>query len=151
MAADETDFSHEVEAELAGAKVTFDGNTAVLTTEADTPPPVDVPAAAAVTPPPQSARTTPRYENSVTMAPPPDAGSVKPAPDLARYARWIPIVLVFLVFLSFARAFPAFGSLLGLVFAAAVLLVLLKLAGLGRRKTTSMPRDDQWNPPRRRR
>ena len=157
MAADETDFSREVEAELAGAKVTFDGNTAVLTSEADAPPPVEHPPAVAVAPTApaprqrQPVRTAPRYENPVAVDTAPDSGPVKPVPTPAsRFGGAFFFVVILILFFSVALRMPVLGAISGLIIAIAVVAALLKLASLSGRKTTSMPRDERWNRSRKR-
>jgi len=157
MATSDSPLARAVEAELAGAKVTFDGDAAVIETDrvdlTHTPEgaPVVVSHAPAipVSPPrPQPVRS------SSGVAPVVPAGDQRPASgghDPARVVRWVPFILIGCFVLGFGRSLPGFGGIIGVALVIGLIYVLIKVAAASSRKTTSMPRDDSWNAPRSRR
>ncbi len=173
MAADDSPLAREVEAELAGAKVTFDGAAAVIQTDrvdvthsADGAPVVaghapvvrETPAVESVAEP--STRPQPVWPTS-RVAPVAPAGAMdtpvgpnegqRPALgglDPATVVRRVPFVLIGCFVLGFGRSLPGFGGIIGVALVIGLIYVLIKVAAASSRKTTSMPRDESWHDPR---
>jgi hypothetical protein len=158
MAADDSALARDVEADLAGARVTFDGNEPVIETDRvdightgdgapvvvpHDPVPAPVAATPATTPltPTASAPVTEPVATPVPSGQPPGPGSLTPA----TLVRWIPFILIGCFVLGIGRSLPGFGGVLGFVLVFGLIYVLVKVAAASSRKTTSMPRDDTWN------
>lgn len=159
MAADDSALAREVEAELAGARVTFEGSQPVIGTDraeisqTETGAPVVVehpplpneatPAPAQTKPSPT--RTAPPVRPPVRAAvPEPVPVQPLPAPGgftPATLLRWLPFILVGCVMLAIGRSLPGFGGVIGFAFVIGLIFLLVKVAAASSRKTTSMPRD----------
>lgn len=174
MATSDSALAREVEAELAGAKVTFDGDAAVIETDQVdlTHTPEGTPVVATHAP---ATESTSRSESTVVARPQPvrPAARAIPAPgdstmettatpvtaaagqrpatgqfDPSTVLRWIPFILIGCVMLGVGRSLPGFGGVIGFALVIGLVYLLVKVAAASSRKTTSMPRDKAWNEPR---
>jgi hypothetical protein len=158
MATNTSDFAKEVDADLAGAKVTFDhGRTVIEANQADiTRTPEKEPSVVVERPAPP--KPTPVRSQPVRAAearPQADSGHVdiptsRSAPDPTRIGRWIPYIIFGCVFLGFTRSFSGTGLIMAIAIAIFVVFLIMKATKATSRKTTSMPRDTSWKGPRRR-
>jgi len=181
-----TTLAQQVEAQLTGARVRFDGPEPVIDVEIekeprtaapDATPPAHAATAAPLTTPakpaappattastarpgldsrppiawvgeaqPADKATTPE-RRSVYGRPVTDWGGADPTP--ARRAipalPWVPIVIAVCLILGMARAIPAAGGIMGFLLVIALVWGLLKWTSATSRKTTSMPKDADWN------
>ncbi|HYI25423.1 MAG TPA: hypothetical protein VD767_08450, partial [Thermomicrobiales bacterium] len=160
MAADNSTLAQEVEAELAGARVTFDGGTPAIVTSPTpaTPsavPEVETTATAAALDSPSAPPATPRTRPQRTPVPQPSASPSRgPAPQVrpqsSRPISWLPIIVIVVVFLVVGRALSSVGSLMALIFGIIAVIVLLRMAAtMTGRKTTAMPWEDSSRKTRR--
>lgn len=173
MATSDSALAREVEAELAGAKVTFDGDAAVIETdqvelthtpegepvvaghgqatanrEADIPVTESrVPSESSTVAPPQPVHPPAGRSAIPTQGQRPSTGRLDPS----TIVRWIPFILIGCAVLGIGRSLPGFGGIIGFALVIGLVYLLVKVAAASSRKTTSMPRDDRWNTPRSRR
>jgi len=168
----DTALARQIEAELAGAKVTFAGDAPVIETDQveimQTPgdKPAIVESKPAVHPEPTNAidrlskqagiRGVYDHPMEETGAPaeypePPSAAPVDESGfDLSMLIRWLPFILIGVVILGFGRSMPGIGALIGILLVVGLIVLLLKWTAASSRKTSSMPRDDSWNRKKRR-
>ncbi len=159
----------QIEAELAGARVTFDGDEpvidsdqiAITQTPGSEPSFVEtrtgsnrVPGVDEVTTS-QSAERRGLYDQTISGAvgDSDQRGSSSghgSGFDPNAVVRWLPFVLIGLFILGFGRSLPGMGGVIGFVLVAGLIYLLLKWTAASSRKTTSMPRDESWNRKKRR-
>lgn len=176
MATNDSALAREVEAELTGAKVTFDRARAVIETEqvdvthSGAGAPV-VSAHAPVAPAPEPNAPAAESEAPAKSGPGPGAPSTSRAaawtptatiPPAQRPAttglnpatvtRWLPFILIGCAVLGIGRSLAGVGALPVIVLGIGLVYLLVKVASASSRKTTTMPRDESWKakPPRRR-
>jgi len=160
-----SDFEKEVNAELTGARVTFDhGRSVIETDQVDiTQTPEGEPSVVAERPAPIVSRAAPAKPLPIRAQPVttatvraepvpdyPDMQVPRAAPDPSRIGRWLPYIIFGCVFLGFARSFSGTGVVIGIMIVGAVIFLLMRATRATSRKTTSMPRDTNWKGPRRR-
>ncbi len=158
MATNTSDFAKEVDAELAGAKVTFDhGRTVIEADQVDiTQTPENEPSVVVEKPaPPKPTPARAQPVRTAEVRSPPDPGYLDmqtqgSAPDPARIGRWLPYIIFGCVFLGFARSFSGSGVVIAIAIAIFVVFLIMKATKATSRKTTSMPRDTSWKGPKRR-
>ncbi len=154
MATSDSALAQEVEAELAGAKVTFEGaSPAIVTEPAATAPtlvrrarPAEATNVVDEAPVPPPITPAPRR---VPVPPTVPGQAPQVGPQSGRPIQWIPLIVVGVLILVVLRATSSIGGLITLLVGVLVVVWLLRLAGGAGRKTTWMPWDDSNNKTRR--
>lgn len=147
-AAGNTPLAREVEAQLAGAKVTFEGAKPVITTEpAPVSPAASAPPTPVATPVPPRPVTRPARTTTQTTQGRLPVGASPPitTPKRSGPAGGVVLALILVLFFSIVLRWPVLGSMSGIFLGIGVVYVLVKLASLSSRKTTTMPWDRSWN------
>lgn len=164
MATTDSELSRQIDAQLSGAKVTFEGATPAITSDPEATP---------ATPPPPTAREIAMERTRLARVAQQErdaAGAANASPQPAAFERIraryrtpvlpggirrgtllraLPFILIALfVVLGSNRAMTLLGILFGLAGGIVLLIVILNAATRTGRKTTHMPKDD-WRPRKR--
>lgn len=177
MASTDSELSRQIDAQLSGAKVTFDGVTSTITPEPDAPPaaaptatPATQPAAVVQADTPRQpaataqtaaierirlAREEQRSRDAAAGAQPGTSGrfparlrtpASSPDSGLGKTVRIAPFVLIAMfILLGFDRMIAMFGVIFGIGAGLLLLVIILRQASRTGRKTTDMPKDDQFD------